>query len=224
LSGQKRHQVFVSSTFRDLERERQAVLHSLMEMGCIPVGMELFPAASESQWNYITRTILECDYYLVIVGARYGTLAPDGISYTEKEYRFAVDNGKPTITFLHPHPKTLKQREKDASRISKLEAFREHYQSLLCKHWTSPETLAAAVNTSVTQLIQDKPSFGWIHGEWRAESGASLFDGWLHSESTCTELANPESRERRLWGDRVGFVVGDILTAKDNSALATGSV
>jgi hypothetical protein len=161
----QRYQVFVSSTFLDLQPARQVVLHSLMEMRCIPVGMELFPAASESQWNFITRTILECDYYLVIVGGRYGSLASDGISYTEKEYRFALDHGKPTIAFLHANPTALTHRETDAARIAKLESFRDLCQSKLCKLWTSPEGLGAAVTASIWQLIQDKPSFGWIHGE-----------------------------------------------------------
>lgn len=43
----KRYQVFISSTYVDLQEERQSVLQTLMEMDCIPAGMELFPAADE---------------------------------------------------------------------------------------------------------------------------------------------------------------------------------
>lgn len=46
---EKRYQVFVSSTYADLKEERQHVLQALMEMDCIPAGMELFPAADEEQ-------------------------------------------------------------------------------------------------------------------------------------------------------------------------------
>ncbi len=45
-SMDKRYQVFVSSTFRDLIEERREVMQSLLEMDCIPAGMELFPAAN----------------------------------------------------------------------------------------------------------------------------------------------------------------------------------
>jgi hypothetical protein len=45
----KRYQVFVSSTYADLQHERQRVIQALMEMDCIPSGMELFPAADEEQ-------------------------------------------------------------------------------------------------------------------------------------------------------------------------------
>jgi len=45
---EKKHQVFISSTFRDLIVERQAVLKAVLELGHMPAGMELFPAADES--------------------------------------------------------------------------------------------------------------------------------------------------------------------------------
>lgn len=40
---EKRYQVFISSTFVDLEEERSSVIQTVMEMDCIPAGMELFP-------------------------------------------------------------------------------------------------------------------------------------------------------------------------------------
>ena len=35
----------------------------------------------------------ECDYYVVILAGRYGSVDADGISFTEKEYRYALDQG-----------------------------------------------------------------------------------------------------------------------------------
>lgn len=52
---EKRYQVFVSSTYADLKDERQHVLQALMEMDCIPAGMELFPATDEEQWEFIKK-------------------------------------------------------------------------------------------------------------------------------------------------------------------------
>jgi hypothetical protein len=63
----KRYQVFVSSTFVDLQNERQKVIHALLEQDCFPSGMELFPAANDDQWTLIKKVINECDYYLVII-------------------------------------------------------------------------------------------------------------------------------------------------------------
>src|SRR6266853_1961238 len=59
----KRYQVFVSSTFNDLQEERQEVMQALLELDCMPAGMELFPAANETQLNLIKRVIDDCDYY-----------------------------------------------------------------------------------------------------------------------------------------------------------------
>ena len=66
----KRYQVFVSSTFEDLQEERREVMQTLLSLNCIPTGMELFPAADDDSWTHIQRFIAECDYYVVIVGGR----------------------------------------------------------------------------------------------------------------------------------------------------------
>ena len=60
----------------------------------MPAGMELFPAANETQWNLIKKVIDDCDYYVLILGGRYGTIGPDGIGYTEMEYRYALESGQ----------------------------------------------------------------------------------------------------------------------------------
>jgi hypothetical protein len=57
----KRYQVFVSSTFTDLQEERRQVMQALLELDCIPAGMELFPASDETQWSLIQRVIDDCD-------------------------------------------------------------------------------------------------------------------------------------------------------------------
>src|SRR5215510_13194150 len=100
----KRYKVFVSSTFKDLQDERQQVMQALLELDCMPTGMELFPASDETKWSLITRVIDDCDYYLVIIGGRYGSVDDTGISYTEREYDYAVRRGIPVLAFLHAEP------------------------------------------------------------------------------------------------------------------------
>ena len=103
----KRYQVFVSSTYADLQDERQEVMQALLELDCIPAGMELFPAANEDQWTLIKKVIDDCDYYMVIIAGRYGSIGPDGLSYTEMEYRYALETGKPVLGFVHRDPGAL---------------------------------------------------------------------------------------------------------------------
>ena len=101
---EKRYQVFISSTYADLQDERQEVIQALLELDCISAGMELFPAASDDQWTLIKQVIDDCDYYRVIVAGRYGSIGHDGLSYTELEYRYANDTGKPIIGFVQKIP------------------------------------------------------------------------------------------------------------------------
>jgi Domain of unknown function (DUF4062) len=120
----RRFQVFVSSAFRDLQDERQQVIQALLELDCMPSGMELFPASDESKWALITRVIDDCDYYLVIIGGRYGSVDAEGISFTEREYDYAVKVKIPVLAFLHSDPdvipagKTeLERRSREARRV-----------------------------------------------------------------------------------------------------------
>ena len=96
----KRYQIFVSSTYEDLKEERRTVLSAVQDMEDIPSGMEMFPATDEEQFNFIKKIIDNSDYYVVIVAGRYGSIAPDGLSYTEKEYDYAVSKGIRVLAFV----------------------------------------------------------------------------------------------------------------------------
>jgi len=162
---EKRYQVFVSSTYADLTEERAEVMQALLELDCMPAGMELFPAANEEQWNWIKKVIDESDYYIVIVGGRYGSVSKKtGQSYTEMEYRYAREIGKSVIGFLHEDPTKIEsgKSEKSEELQEKLESFREFVGERLCKYWSSPADLGAKVSRSLIQLIKHNPSVGWI--------------------------------------------------------------
>jgi len=50
----KKYQVFISSTYTDLKDERENIIKSILEMYHIPIGMEMFSAEDEDQWEIIT--------------------------------------------------------------------------------------------------------------------------------------------------------------------------
>lgn len=161
---QKRYQVFVSSTYEDLKEERMEVLHALLELDCIPCGMEYFPASSESQWKYIMQLIDNCDYYMVILGNRYGSEAEDGKSYTQKEYEYAVSRGIPVIGFFHRNPESLpfNKSESDPGKQEKLKQFTKQVQSRLAKPWENAKDLGGVVSRSLVQEMKRNPRVGWI--------------------------------------------------------------
>lgn len=172
---EKRFQVFVSSTYEDLQEERQEIMHALLELDCIPSGMELFPAANEDQWTVIKGVIDDCDYYLVIVGGRYGSIGPDGQSYTEMEYRYAMEAGKPCLAFVHADPDALpsKKAEKTDAGRRKLAEFRAVVQQRLCKSWRTPADLGSVVSRSLIRLMKSTPAVGWVRGDAVPDEGAA---------------------------------------------------
>lgn len=171
---EKRYQVFVSSTFLDLQEERQEVMQALLELDCIPSGMELFPAANEDQWSLIKKVIDDCDYYIVVLAGRYGSVGTDGYSYTEMEYRYATEIGKPVIGFVHREPGSLaadRCEQTDAGK-QKLTAFRDLAQQKMCRFWTSPADLGSQVSRSLIKLIKSNPAIGWVRGDQVPSEGA----------------------------------------------------
>lgn len=163
----KRYQVFISSTFVDLKEERNEVMRALLELDCIPTGMELFPAADDSQWEVIKPIIDNCDYYVLILGGRYGSTNKNGISYTELEYNYANEKGIPTIAFLHENINDLpvSKSEKTENGREQLAKFRDKVQNKLCKFWNSPQELGSVVSRSLIQLIKTKPAIGWVRAD-----------------------------------------------------------
>lgn len=163
----KWYQVFVSSTYEDLIEERQEVMHALLELDCIPSGMELFPAANEDQWTLIKRVIDVCDYYVVIIGGRYGSVDESGISYTEKEYRYALVKNKPIITFLHKNPSELPANKTDMNeeKFNKLMEFRDYVSNKMVKFWSDAKDLGSVVSRSLIKLIKQHPAIGWVRAD-----------------------------------------------------------
>ncbi len=135
-----KHQIFVSSTYKDLVEERKEVIHALLELDCIPAGMELFPATDEDAWSLIKEIIDDCDYYILILGGKYGSLNSDGIGFTELEYDYAVESKKPILAFLHENIDDLPSSKVEKSEIAqnRLNSFREKAQKKHCKFCNEP--------------------------------------------------------------------------------------
>jgi hypothetical protein len=164
----KRYQVFVSSTYADLKEERRAVMQAVIESNCIPAGMELFPAADEAQLAFIKRVIDECDYYLLIIGGRYGSVDESGVSYTEQEYDYAVKRGLRVIALLHENPEEipLGKSEKEPVARERLQKFRDKVsRGRLVKFWKNAEQLPGLVALNLLHAINAYPSTGWVRAD-----------------------------------------------------------
>lgn len=160
----KKYQVFVSSTHEDLKDEREQVIKAVLEMGHIPVGMEMFSAADEEQWKIIARQIDDIDYYAVIVAHRYGSVTPEGVGYTEKEFDYAVSKGVPILGFViddaAPWPKN--KQEKEVKGQKKLVDFKKKIKGRLIQCWKNKEELHGKFSISLMKAITANPRIGWV--------------------------------------------------------------
>lgn len=164
LTG-RRYQIFISSTFLDLEKERGEVQRAVLELGCIPAGMELFPASDARAWELIERVIASSSYHILIIGGRYGSINESGISYTEQEYKCAIQQNIPVLAFLHRDPRDLpfKYNEAEPALRQRLIAFRETIEANHhCKYWTNATELGRVVTSSLAAAFESTPRAGWL--------------------------------------------------------------
>jgi len=164
----KRYQIFISSTFADLEEERKEVMEAIINLDCFPAGMEMFPAADIEQFEYIKKIIDQSDYYVLVIAGRYGSVAEDGISYTEKEYIYAKEKGIPVLVFVKKDIDNLPVNKTDNNPElrAKLDEFRDKaMNNRLAKLWNESLELKYNVHDSLTKSFKSSPRTGWVKGD-----------------------------------------------------------
>ena len=159
----KKYQIFVSSTYEDLRRERELVIKAILEMGHIPVGMEMFSAGDEQQWKLIQTQIDDCDYYVVISAFRYGSL-DENIGYTEKEYDYAVEKELPVLGFVIEDGVSWPENkiDKNHNKVEKLNAFKNKIKGKLVGFWKDKNDLYGKVSIALMKQFNTNPRVGWV--------------------------------------------------------------
>lgn len=174
---EKRYQIFISSTFADLEDEREQVMKAILNLDCFPAGMELFPASNKSQFEFIKKIIDKSDYYVLIIAGRYGSEDTDGIGFTEKEYDYARENGIPIYSFIYSNIDSIERGKTDKSeeKFKKLENFiLKVSKDKMCDYWENKDQLAAKVERSLRRAFEDDPRPGWVRGDNYVSSSRTL--------------------------------------------------
>jgi hypothetical protein len=165
----KRYQVFVSSTYEDLIEERAYVISMLMKGRHIPASMESFTAGGQPPWAKITKSIDESDYYVLIIAGRYGSIDPEeGISYTEKEYNYALKKGIPILAFIHRNPGRLDADKTDFEYDEELKSFIKKVEDSSIRtidHWDNLHQLGGLVSTALNSEISENPGVGWVRAD-----------------------------------------------------------
>ena len=157
----KIYRVFISSTYEDLIEERKEVTQALLEMNCFPTGMELFQASNDTQWDLIKKLIDSCDYYIVIIAGRYGSIHGETKkSYTQMEYEYALSAGIPVLGFIRRDLSKLPHDKVD--NLMSVKRFIKIVKQKEVKYWSTPHELAGVVSRAMHHAMEDYPRIGWV--------------------------------------------------------------
>lgn len=161
---ERKYQVFISSTYTDLKEERQNIINILLMVDCIPAGMEAFAASDDTQFDIIKRVIDLCDFYILIIGNRYGSVnEKTGQSYTEMEFDYALSNGIPILVFAKNVDLNREETPESVEYRGKLAAFRERALSeRLGGMWSSLSDLTGQVAVSIMKAKNENNRPGWV--------------------------------------------------------------
>ena len=137
-----RFQIFLSSTFTDLQVERVAVTQALLRMQrCIPAGMEFFPASSRPPWDVIRPILDVTDYMVLLLAGRYGSVTEDASG--TRNANMTMHLGK---TFLSSRSRVISIGEPDSLRRLASDTSRTTTGKAATGH-TAAHHIAEAMNT-----------------------------------------------------------------------------
>jgi hypothetical protein len=147
--------------------------------------MEMFSAADEAQWNIIKKQIDQSDYYVVIVAHRYGTSDAMGLSYTEKEYDYAVAQGIPALGFVLEEGISWPKDKSDSDRslLKKIKFFKEKIKSKPVSFWKNGEDLYGRCSIALMKAFNAYPREGWVRASQAQDAAAAKEIVRLSSEN-----------------------------------------
>ncbi|MDQ2885309.1 MAG: AAA-like domain-containing protein [Chloroflexota bacterium] len=143
LTAGKQVRIFISSTWQDLQPEREAVERALNRMQDTSfTSMQYFGSRHDTPEQFSVMEVERCDIYVGIFAHRYGS----GI--TEKEYRCARARNIPCLVYFKDDsvPVAPVYFERDAAAIASLQALKSELQAQhIVSFFVSPDHLASQV-------------------------------------------------------------------------------
>ena len=159
----KKYQVFISSTYLDLINYRKVVSDEITFRGHIPAGMEDFTACGEDLETYIKHVIDESDYYVLIIGQRFGSSIPtdENVSYTMMEYEYAKSKGMRIIPLIYNGKQDLEGNDLNFNK-DKFDAFVSKIKTTTPQYFKDENELIRKLTKALESEIKNHPQKGWI--------------------------------------------------------------
>lgn len=187
----KIYTAFISSAFSSLRDERAEVINTLLDYRILPIGMEHFTVSSNGEFSDIQDLIDESDFFIMLMGQRYGSCDENGVSWTEREYQYANTKKMPVFVIICDELDAIMQLDPTALDEDQLKqvafAKRISFARTVTKEFDIKKIVSQFLNNSTFSKC-----VGWTRTEaefltpeklefWRKEN--SVFDiagTWYH--------------------------------------------
>lgn len=152
----KKYQIFISSTYMDLREIRSIAYSTILEMGHIPVGLDIFQVSDDySTEKYVSKYIDSSQIIIIIIGDRYGSISKSGKSFVEEEYLYSVSKNKKVLFFINSHYRKVDDPnyQKFVNRI---------LEKNLVVLWDNKDDFKIKLMSNISQVLTNyPPSIYW---------------------------------------------------------------
>ena len=157
----------------------------------------------------IQKWIDESDVYMLILGGRYGNLEPtSGVSYTELEYEYAIEQDKPLFAVvINESALEAKVKEHGTEMLERenpkqLKMFRDKVLSNISSFFDDQKDIKLCVHESLSDFSSNRDLKGWVSADEVANTQPLLDEiGRLNEEVNILkeqlEIANKKTTNTR---------------------------
>jgi len=202
-----RANIYVSSTFLDLQAYREKVRDAIRMLDHTDMAMEYYVAGPSRPVVRCLNDVQRCDLYIGIFARRYGFVPPGSdSSITEQEFRTAIKYGKDVLCFLLREDVQWPVEFVDQTEsATKLKALRDEISvSHLAGFFSTPDELATKVSVAIVRTLQVPPTPEDVQRELR------LMKEWRHGASRADRVKARQAL-RNMGSTRYAAAIKDLL-------------
>lgn len=168
---ERKLKVFISSTYEDMQMERDIAFQALLKNGNIVGGMEFFTGDNIEKFEVIKTDINDSDIFILILGGRYGTICKEtNKSFIHMEYEYAKSISIPTGVIVISD-KLLMQKKQQAysdgktyynEGSEKYDYFSQNVLSKMVSYYSNDNELSLNLITTISKMCSKYKIDGWI--------------------------------------------------------------
>lgn len=236
--------IYLSSTYEDLQVYRRTVVEALRKGGYQVIAMEDYVASDQRPVEKCLKDVEDTDLYIGLFAFRYGYIPPsnhqnpNGWSITELEFRRAEELGKPCLTFIvddaTPWPRAFDDAYTGEVKGDYIKHLRHYLRTeKLASTFSSPHELSSLVLAAVTkhlEIVKNPESAGTQEKDvkhtviWDIKAKGSPYPGLMHFTRKYAPVFAGRDLEIREILDRLFSQNVHFILISGNSGVGKSSV